>query len=195
MIERLEYDYNLKLRQFLSKNENVTEYNFLKIEIENLTQSIPELEAKIKKLESEIPSQDYTEAAAHLFPNNYHQIKLELKRAKDSIDEARMKLRDCEIKINRLPQHHLGSSQKQNNGPLVSGKKLNIVDRYHIAKEVLDIDGIINSKNISLTEKHNLLAHIMGCNQQTARELWNNTQQKRTKLNEENINTYLEKLK
>jgi hypothetical protein len=84
---------------------------------------------------------------------------------------------------------------KESKKLLINGKKINIVGRYHIAKEVLDIYKIIDRKNISQTEKHDLLAHIMGCNQQTARELWNGTQLKRTKLNEDIINPYLEKLK
>lgn len=78
---------------------------------------------------------------------------------------------------------------------LINGKKPNMVDRYHIANEVLDIYKVIDKKNISQTEKHDLLAHILGCNQQIARELWNGTQQKRTKFNEDIIIPYLDKLK
>ena len=78
---------------------------------------------------------------------------------------------------------------------LINGIKPNITERYKIANEVLDIYKNINSKNISATEKHKLLAHIMGCNQQTARELFNGTQLKRTSVRDEIINPYLDTLK
>ncbi|MEB8346875.1 hypothetical protein OO010_12505 [Flavobacteriaceae bacterium KMM 6898] len=90
------------------------------------------------------------------------------------------------------------SSIKKSNASkqlLINGKKPNMVDRYRIANEVLDIYNVIRKKNISQTEKHELLAHILGCNEQTARGLWNGTLLKRTKLNEDIILPYLDKLK
>lgn len=89
------------------------------------------------------------------------------------------------------------STKKSNESKqlLINGKKPNMVDRYRIANEVLDIYNIIRKKNISQTEKHELLAHILGCNEQTARGLWNGTLLKRTKLNEDIILPYLDKLK
>ncbi|WP_198151422.1 hypothetical protein, partial [Formosa algae] len=59
----------------------------------------------------------------------------------------------------------------------------------------LDLYKNINNRNISQTEKHILMAHILGCSQQVARELFNGTQQKRTPVREEIINKYLDTLK
>lgn len=78
---------------------------------------------------------------------------------------------------------------------LINGKRLNISERYHIANEILNVFDIINKKNISATEKHILLANIIGCSQQTARELFNGTQVKRTPIRENIINQYLDKFK
>lgn len=84
---------------------------------------------------------------------------------------------------------------KKNNNLLISGKKPNISERYKIANEVFGVYETINKKNVSATEKHILLAHVMGCAEQTARELFNGTQVKRTPIREDIINGYLDKLK
>ena len=84
---------------------------------------------------------------------------------------------------------------KKNNPLLISGKKPNISERYKIANEVFGLYETLNKKNVSATEKHILLAHVMGCAEQTARELFNGTQVKRTSIREDIINRYLDKLK
>lgn len=100
--------------------------------------------------------------------------------------------------------YSLGSTDKAKKGIcevgkikplLINGFKPNISERYKIADEVLNLYENINSKNISATEKHILLAHILGCSQQVARELFNGTQVKRTPIRENLINEYLKKLK
>lgn len=78
---------------------------------------------------------------------------------------------------------------------LIGGKKPNISERYKIADDTLNLFDTINKKNISATDKHILLAHILGCSQQVARELFNGTQHKRTPVRENLINDYLKKLK
>ena len=77
---------------------------------------------------------------------------------------------------------------------LIDGKKPNISERYKIANDTLDLWNTINNKNISATDKHILLAHILGCSEQVARELFNGTQLKRTPIRETLINDYLKKL-
>ena len=86
------------------------------------------------------------------------------------------------------------SKDRKKSNLLISGKIPNISERYKIANEILDVYKTINEKNISATEKHILLAHILGCSQQVARELFNGTQQKRTPTRDEVINPYLKKL-
>jgi len=77
---------------------------------------------------------------------------------------------------------------------LIDGKIPNTTERYKIADEVFNIYDTINQKNISATEKHILLAHLMGCSQQTARELFNGTQIKRTPIRDEVVTYYLNTL-
>jgi hypothetical protein len=77
---------------------------------------------------------------------------------------------------------------------LIQGKKLNITERYHIANNILGIDKKIRNINISAADKHKLIAHIMSCNEQTARHLFNGTNSKRTQLREDIVNPYLERL-
>lgn len=86
-------------------------------------------------------------------------------------------------------------SKEQRGKNLVNGKKLNISERYQIAIEVFNVYEVLNSKNILAAEKHKLLAHLMGCNQQTARELYNGTHQKRTPVRDELVNECLKALK
>jgi len=76
----------------------------------------------------------------------------------------------------------------------IGGKKPNYSERYKIANDTLGLFTNINNRNISQTEKHILLAHILGCSQQVARELFNGTQQKRTPVREDMINKYLDTL-
>ena len=80
------------------------------------------------------------------------------------------------------------------NNLLIGGKKPNYSERYKIANDTLGLFTNINNRNISQTEKHILLAHILGCSQQVARELFNGTQQKRTPVREDMINKYLDTL-
>ena len=80
------------------------------------------------------------------------------------------------------------------NNLLIAGKKPNYSERYKIANDTLGLYVNINNRNISQTDKHILLAHILGCSQQVARELFNGTQQKRTPVREDMINKYLDTL-
>lgn len=101
-----------------------------------------------------------------------------------------------ELKEARKNHHQLPIiEENQSKSPLLNGKKLNLSERYKIACEICNIYETINKKNISSTQKHLLLAFIMGCSQQVARELFNGTQVKRTPIRDEIINPYLESLK
>ena len=96
----------------------------------------------------------------------------------------------------KITQHLTnGKELRKKNNLLIGGKKPNISERYKIANETLNLHNTITKKNISATEKHILLAHILGCNQQTARELFNRTHLKRTSVRHEMINEYLKNIK
>ena len=95
------------------------------------------------------------------------------------------------VKAKIFPKEKEVIAIKKTPNLLIEGKKLNIVERYHVANKILDIYKKINSKNIPAKEKHKLLALIMGCSEQTGRELFNGTQAKRTRINENIVNPYL----
>lgn len=63
---------------------------------------------------------------------------------------------------------------KTNKSLLFEGKNLNMSERYQIANKVLDIDTKIRTlKNISDSDKHQLLAYILGIDKDNARHLMN----------------------
>jgi hypothetical protein len=95
---------------------------------------------------------------------------------------------------NLLSNSQTQISRKKENSLLIGGKKPNISERFYIANKVFNIEGVINQKNILQEDKSILLAQILGCSQQTARELLNGTQQLRTPINKEIIKPYLESL-
>lgn len=66
------------------------------------------------------------------------------------------------------------------NSILINGRAPNIEERYYIACKIFNIDKIINSKNITQSNKDDLLALALGVGKQTARELNNGSYAKRT---------------
>jgi hypothetical protein len=100
-----------------------------------------------------------------------------------------------DIKISNILLNTNTKTEIKKDNLLIGGKKPNISERYKIVNELLGVKGIIDKKNISFTEKNILLAHILGCSQQVARELFNGTQEKRTPIREDLINSYLDKFK
>ena len=85
---------------------------------------------------------------------------------------------------------------KETNNPLlIEGKAPNILERYTIANKLLDIDTTISGLNITAEGKSILLAQIMGCSKQAARELLNGTYNGRAKIRTSTIDNYISNLK
>ena len=85
---------------------------------------------------------------------------------------------------------------KETKNPLlIEGKAPNILERYTIANELLDIDTTISKLNITAEGKSILLAQIMGCSKQAARELLNGTYNGRAKIRTSTIDNYISNLK
>ena len=85
---------------------------------------------------------------------------------------------------------------KETKNPLlIEGKAPNILERYTIANELLDIDTTISGLNITAEGKSILLAQIMGCSKQAARELLNGTYNGRAKIRTSTIDNYISNLK
>lgn len=62
---------------------------------------------------------------------------------------------------------------KQNKSLLLDGKGLNLSERFKIANMVLGIDTKIRTLNIPDLEKYKLLAYILGCDKDNARNIMN----------------------
>lgn len=69
----------------------------------------------------------------------------------------------------------LTTKTKTNKSLLFNGSQLNLSERFKIANEVLNIDNKIRTLNISELEKYQLLAYILGCDKDNARNLMNGT--------------------
>lgn len=102
---------------------------------------------------------------------------------------------DLKIQLSRL-KPIISNNEIAKKKSLVRGKQLNLADKYHLANEVFGIDKTLRKlDHLSDTEKHILLSQILGCNQQTARELYNGTIYKRTQIQENIVIPYLKKIK
>ena len=75
----------------------------------------------------------------------------------------------------------------------LKGKKLNLLERYEIAKQVFDIDNQIRTLHISEAEKDKLLSLILDCNTTNARHIMNGKYP--GKIREELITEYIQTLK
>jgi hypothetical protein len=62
-----------------------------------------------------------------------------------------------------------------NKSSIFQGKELNLLERFKIANSVLDIDKKIRTLNIQELKKYELLAYILGCDKDNARNLMNGT--------------------
>ncbi len=99
---------------------------------------------------------------------------------------------DLETIYQTFSKNLIPRAEKNN---LVGGKKLNYADKYMIISELFGVNDKLRDLNIKDTRKHILLSQILGCNQQTARELYNGTIYRRTRVQEDIVLPYLESIK
>ncbi len=197
-----EYLYDKELKKYLKENINKNEIDFLNYKSK-------EVEDKINyyKTINDEQIKEYLKTFFHkkllnadaksielFFHREINNFKKEIPLKLTNLDR---RLDDLNIKSFRLnlTKQNQAFGDKKKNSLLINGKKPNISERYKIANEIFNIYETINKMKISATEKHILLAHILGCNQQTARELYNGTQLKRTPIREDIIKKYLDSLK
>jgi hypothetical protein len=184
--------YDRILIHFITQNQDKTEKDFLENLIRKLESIISDNktynEVLIKKDDKEI-EQEIRNDGLPSYRNVNAWLKAEIIKRKNNIkhtgqEENYLKL--ARIKFDRLPK---SNTTKKN---LVKGKPFNISERYKILNELTGIDTKIEQMDrASSKERDVLLAQILGCGEQTARELRNGTQQKRNKIDEERILNYL----
>lgn len=81
-------------------------------------------------------------------------------------------IKNIDIDIDQL-QKPDPKKTKSNKSLLFDGKELNLSERFKIANKVLDIDNKLRTLNIKDLEKYQLLAYILGCDKDNARNLMN----------------------
>lgn len=105
-------------------------------------------------------------------------------------------VRDFKKHINIMVENDnlqpLTSTQKPktNKSLLFNGKELNLSERFKIANEVLGIDTKIRTLKIGDLEKYQLLAYILGCDKDNARNLMNGSY----KTKDRDLSTYFNDL-
>ncbi len=81
-------------------------------------------------------------------------------------------IKNIDIDIDQL-QKPEPKKTKSNKSLLFDGKELNLSERFKIANKVLDIDNKLRTLNIKDLEKYQLLAYILGCDKDNARNIMN----------------------
>ncbi len=65
------------------------------------------------------------------------------------------------------------NKSKQNKSLIFNGKNLNLSERFKIANKLLNINDKLRTLNIKDLEKYQLLAYILGCDKDNARNIMN----------------------
>ena len=149
----IEEYYNLKLALYIEKNEPS---NFLKSD-----------------LKKEFHAKEILEAEQRLMSNRKMLNTLFPTTPESSTTNGRYL--EWLNKKNEQPQQTEPEAKKSktNKSLLFEGKELNLSERFKIANKVLDIDNKIRTLNIPDLEKYQLLAYILGCNKDNARNIMN----------------------
>ena len=188
-----EENYDVILLKYLKKNPDYKEKDFILSLIDNLSTII----IKKKRYNEAISIKNNEDIRKEIIEEGLPDYKnvedwllaeIEKRRELKLTGKEESHLSLLQIKLERLPK------TKERNPLLYKGKKFNIVERYSITQKLLDIDSKIRKLTKYQKDKSILLANIMDCNEQTARELLNGTQQKRTSFNESLVNEYLKTL-
>jgi hypothetical protein len=98
-------------------------------------------------------------------------------------------IKNIDIDIDQL-QKPEPKKTKSNKSLLFDGKELNLSERFKIANKVLDIDSKLRTLNIKDLEKYQLLAYILGCDKDNARNIMNGSY----KSKDRDLTTYFDEL-
>lgn len=188
-----EKSYDRILIKYLNKNPDNNEKDFLLLLNKDLSQILVEsnkFNKDVNVKNDEDIRQEIIEDGLPPYENIEEWILAELEKRKEpkSTRKETDLLKLIKIKLDRLPK------TKEIKPLLFKGKKFNISERFSITNSLFDVDIRIRKLNITDKDKSILLANILGCHEQTARELLNGTQQKRTPVNEDFVNEYLKTL-
>lgn len=192
-IKYFEEQYNTQKMLFLIENPYKTERNFIESKIDQYNQAGLEYKRKCNLSDDEV-YQEIKTTKRYIFgiENNTDKKTMEdyLERellnhrqkhiSKEKGEEGiRSKFYKAKLK-NLIDSETKADTQtiklkRENKSLLFDGKGLNLSERFTIANKVLDIDTKIRTLNIQDLEKYQLLAYILGCDKDNARNLMNGT--------------------
>lgn len=156
-LKQYEIDYQELLNYYSGLNEDNDEINFLISEIQLIKEYInPVVNNQKTKLEEE------------------GILDLHIEMIKDNLSSYKKIIKFLETKLNEMINDKPNKT-KPNKSLLFAGKDLNLLERYKIADKVLNVDKTIRKLNIQDLEKYQLLAYILGCDKDNARNLMNGT--------------------
>lgn len=174
MLQIREDDYYRNLLKYIRSGQQderefiTTQINNIATKIENLKKiTLSTLTADLEKehpyemYKKETKLNDYIEGINWRAEARYNDNEKAIKKLEYDIEFYN-------IKLSRLPK-----PTRKEAANLLNGKQLNLSERFTIAKEVLNIESVLRTLNIAELQKYELLAFIMGCNKDNARDLMN----------------------
>ncbi|MFV8352019.1 hypothetical protein [Flavobacterium sp. XS2P14] len=181
-IRYFEEEYNTQKMIFLIENPEKTERNFVESKIEQFNQLELEERRKCDLADDEVYNEiKKTKRYITGIENNYDKKSMEEylereftnHRQKYIFKEKREEGIRSKFYIAKLKGLPNTKAIIQNKSLLFDGKALNLLERYKIADKVFGIDKKIRTLNIAELEKYQLLAYILGCDKDNARNLMN----------------------
>jgi hypothetical protein len=159
--------YDSELEKFIEKNPSGNELDFIR---QNL---IPYVDLKklyeSDKLQPEFQDEKYL---GYIFNYvNFFKTKEKIYLLEEQIKNFSINKSDN----SNFENQKFLSAKKINKSSIFQGKELNLLERFKIANSVLDIDKKIRTLNIQELKKYELLAYILGCDKDNARNLMNGT--------------------
>ena len=159
--------YPSELNHFLERHEDNDELLFIDLQLDSIEADIEYIEKRDPLVNSD-DFQVYCDISdlKEDFVRSLKKIKMFLEYQKQKL-EMELKIETTSLEL--APE----IKQKTNKSLLFNGKELNLSERFKIANKVLDIDNKLRTLNIKDLEKYQLLAYILGCDKDNARNLMN----------------------
>lgn len=162
-------DWDEKFEYYKAKGEEIPVERY-----KNIMRSLKE--EKALPFENDAEYVEYYDKEKLFYPNELFTIKQVEYYIKNLIENAE--------------KPKITESSKPNKSLLFEGSNLNLSERFKIAIKVLDIDNKIRTLNIKELEKYQLLAYILGCDKDNARNLMNGSY----KSKDRDLSNYFEDL-
>ncbi|WP_140484761.1 hypothetical protein [Flavobacterium sp. GSA192] len=184
IIKRLEEEYNYKKITFLIENPDKSEKDFIENEITIIKKTNDEFDRKCNLTDDEV-YEEIKKEKKYLNSCKYATTSEIEEFLKHSLKQYREKFKHTEkkgfksifynTKLKNFLKTEKNINVKENKSLLLKGEKLNLSERYTIANKILKIDSKLRILNIQDLQKYQLLAYILGCDKDNARNLMNGT--------------------